>query len=223
MDARPSGRIKHTLLKLVRDPRTSVTIVSGRDINSLLELFNSFDISGLNWAGTHGMQIRFTGSDRVRSSRELPIIAELKGRISEIIDRYPCFDLEDKGLSFALHYRKCPETVLFLLEQARKLIERYRRSHPVEVLDMKKVIEVKPAGLNKGDTIGAVLNHYGAAENTLCICIGDDITDEYLFRSNPEGINIKVGAGPEPVTAASYYLKGVSDVFWFLKTIYSFL
>jgi trehalose-phosphatase len=118
-----------------------------------------------------------------------------------------------------LHYRKCPEKILKLLVSVEKLIAGCQKDNPIEVMHMKKVIEVKPAGINKGNTINAIISHYGGSGDFLNICIGDDVTDEYLFQANPAGINIKVGDPSGPETSAGYYLKGVSDVYWFLKEV----
>ena len=219
MDARPSQRIIGVISRLAGSPKTQVTIVSGRDITSLLELFKGFDHSILNWSGAHGMQIRFRGTSKVRSGGTLPCIASLRDEISMITGKYPCFILEDKGLSFALHYRKCSGKTLQILEKAEKIIARYKKEDPIEVMHMKKVIEVKPAGINKGNTINTIISRYDDSGDILTICIGDDVTDEYLFQANPIGINIKVGDLQGPETSAGYYLKGVSDVYWFLKEV----
>jgi trehalose-phosphatase len=98
MDARPSGRMTGAISKLADSSNTQVTIVSGRDIASLLELFKSFDHSLLNWSGAHGMQVRFSGSSKVQSADTLPCISILKNEVSSAISQYPCFILEDKGL-----------------------------------------------------------------------------------------------------------------------------
>jgi len=219
MDARPSKRMLNILSKLAAGPRIYITIVSGRDIASLLELFKGFDHSILNWSGTHGMQIRFRGSRKVESAGTLPCITSLKDEISIIIRQCPCFILEDKKLSFALHYRKCSGKALQHLDRIKRLIAGYRKENPIEVMNMKKVIEVKPAGTNKGNAVNAIISYYSNAGDYLSICMGDDVTDEYLFQANPGGINIKVVSVPEHETSAGYFLKGVSDVYWFLKEV----
>jgi trehalose-phosphatase len=219
MDARPSKRIKEILSVLSSDPGNIVTIVSGRNIGSFLELFKGFDLTALNWSGTHGMELRFSGSTGVRSVKPLACISEIKDRVSRMIRSHPYFGLEDKGLAFALHYRRCPEPELTRLDKINSLIDKYRENCPIEVMHMKKVIEVKPAGINKGNTVEAVVSHYGCPRDRLVICAGDDVTDEYLFRANPGGINIKVGDPAGADTCAGYQLKGVSDVCWFLRYI----
>jgi trehalose-phosphatase len=165
------------------------------------------------------MQIRFAGSSKTRSAGTISCIASLKDEISHIIGQYPCYILEDKGLSFALHYRKCQGSRLELLDRIESLIAGYRKDNPIEVMHMKKVIEVKPAGINKGNAINAIISFYNDPRDFLTICVGDDVTDEYLFKANPDGINIKVGEPHGSETLAGYCLKGVGDVYWFLKKV----
>jgi trehalose-6-phosphatase len=52
------------------------------------------------------------------------------------------------------------------------------------------------------------------------LCIGDDITDEDLFKKNSRGINIKVTDNACNIeTAAEYYLKNPQDALSFLENI----
>lgn len=222
-DARPSKRIKKIISALADDPNVTTTIVSGRSMDDLLGLFKDFDTSIINWSGVHGLQMKF-GSDVLIQSEEisfvLPKIFKIKKELSGIVNKYPCYIFEDKGVSFALHYRKCPKESIVFLDNIKDHLKKYEQDKSVEVLHMKKVIEVKPAGINKGDTIEAVSGRVVKSNfSSINICIGDDITDEYLFRANPGGINIKVGKEESRKVAAEYYLNGVSEVHWFLNKI----
>lgn len=59
--------------------------------------------------------------------------------------------------------------------------------------------------------------------SSVSICLGDDLTDEYLFRSNKGGINIKVGENNNFESQAEYFLKKVDEVHWFLNKLYFYL
>ena len=222
--ARPSKRIKKIISALADDPDMTTTIVSGRSMDDLLGLFNDFDTSRINWSGVHGLQMKFGSNAMIQSekiSSVLPKIFKIKKELSGIVNKYPCYIFEDKGVSFALHYRKCPKgAIMFLDSIIKDHLKKYEQDKSVEVLHMKKVIEVKPAGINKGDTIEAVRGR-SVKDNfsSINICIGDDITDEYLFRANPGGINIKVGKEKSRKVAAEYFLNGISEVYWFLDKI----
>ena len=121
-DARPSKRIKKIISALADDPDITTTIVSGRSMEDLLGLFKDFDISRINWSGVHGLQMKFGNSNTIHSenaSSVLPKIIKIKKELSGIVSQYPCYIFEDKKVSFALHYRKCPKKSTRLLENIR--------------------------------------------------------------------------------------------------------
>lgn len=192
-------------------------------MEDLLGLFEDFDISRINWSGVHGLQMKFGNSDTIHSGKAssvLPKIIKIKKELSGIVSQYPCYIFEDKRVSFALHYRKCPKNSIMILESIKDHLKKYEVDKSVEILYMKKVIEVKPAGINKGDTIKAINSRFVKNNfSSINICIGDDITDEYLFRANPDGVNIKVGKEKSRKPGAEYFLKGISEVQWFLEKI----
>ena len=88
---------------------------------------------------------------------------------------------------------------------------------------MKKVVEVKPEGINKGNAVETINRKYKKNIPSINICLGDDLTDEYLFRSNISGINIKVGESKNFESQAEYFLNKVNEVHWFLNKLYSYL
>lgn len=207
-------------------PKVVLTIVSGRTIESLLDLFNGMDKEIINWSGVHGGQVKYMGSGVLIPAgvkKIIPVIEELKQKISGVIDNIPCYFLEDKGLSFAIHYRKCKGEELAYLEKINSELLENIEGKPVELMQMKKVIEVKPEGINKGRAIQDVRRKYGENVSSINICLGDDVTDEYLFKSNTSGINIKVGVNGHQGPGAEYYLKNVGEVHQFLDTLYNIL
>ena len=53
----------------------------------------------------------------------------------------------------------------------------------VEVAEGNKIVEVKNAGINKGR---AAMNWIGRKQWDFILAVGDDLTDEDLFRELPE-------------------------------------
>lgn len=81
-------------------------------------------------------------------------------------------------------------------------------------MEGNKVIEVKVAGINKGI---AALRLIRSKIFDCIIGIGDDWTDEYLFRELPNSaITIKVGLKN---TAADYKVDSVASVRTLLKDL----
>ena len=118
------------------------------------------------------------------------------------VDRLPGALLEEKEFSLAWHYRKAdPEQASLRANELLDDLAGYTRNVDVQVLDGKKVVEVRNAGINKGT---AGLEWLAAQEPEFILGIGDDWTDEDLFRALPApAISVRVGVA---ATNAKYYL-----------------
>src|SRR6185369_10986093 len=91
--------------------------------------------------------------------------------------------IEDKGYSMALHYRLAPHCA----ERLRRHIAACRAAfpgEPTELLLGKAMFEVKLPGINKGDAVRALMTEAAFTGRTP-IFIGDDITDEAVFKVMP--------------------------------------
>ena len=86
---------------------------------------------------------------------------------------------EDKGASVALHYRLAPQ-----LARAAQSVVREAAvplGEAVEVQEGKMVVELKPAGCDKGKAIAQFMRE-APFEGRVPVFLGDDVTDEYGFR-----------------------------------------
>lgn len=119
--------------------------------------------------------------------------------------------VEDKGPSFALHYRNAadPDAVVRALRDW--LADAPKSLHPVWG---KMVLELRPAGIDKGRVArDLAARHAGRTP----VYIGDDTTDEDAFRAlavDAEAITVKVGPGD---TAARFRLPDVDAVVAYLR------
>jgi trehalose 6-phosphate synthase/phosphatase len=78
-------------------------------------------------------------------------------------------------------------------------------NQPLEVLEGKKVIEIRLRGISKATVVHRSLFHDDAV-----VAVGDDQTDEDLFHALPaSAITIAVGSAP---TAAQYRVADYSAV-----------
>ncbi len=86
----------------------------------------------------------------------------------------------------------------------------------LEIMEGNKVIEVKTGGINKGVAAMRFLN---GQKFDFVMAIGDDWTDEYMFRELPDtAITIKVGLKN---TAANYKVESANSVRSLLNTLLS--
>ena len=107
--------------------------------------------------------------------------------------RYPDLLLETKTAGLALHYRNAPA----LEPICAKLMDDIARDMPgMEILRGKCVLELKPAGPNKGRAVQEFML-LPPFNGRTPIFVGDDVTDEAAFVAVQQmgGVGIKVGHG----------------------------
>ena len=118
-------------------------------------------------------------------------------RVRPILEQFaastPGSQVEVKSASVAWHYRCVPRE--FGTRQAhelRMLLGDVLSNQPLEVLEGKKVIEVRLRGVGKGVVARRVAEETGPG--TVIVAIGDDRTDEELFRAlPPASLTVAVG------------------------------
>mgnify|MGYP001546845203 CR=1 FL=1 len=111
-------------------------------------------------------------------------------------------------MSIALHYRLAPRLAGYAHRLVRSLQKKYAPDFVIQ--KGKSVVELKPAGSDKGYTIRRLMDS-SPFKGRMPVFVGDDLTDESGFRVVNEmgGYSIKVGPGP---TSARYRMRGVTQV-----------
>ncbi len=203
----PPDRELIALIKaLAGDPANEVSIVSGRPRSDLEEWFGSLPIALI---AEHGMWLRNRGEDW-RLLKVAPM--DWKDRVRPIlqlyVDRLPGALLEEKEYSLAWHYRKAdPEQASLRAQELSDDLSGYTRNIDVQVLEGNKVIEVRNTGVSKGT---AALEWLRGKAPQFILGIGDDWTDEDLFRAlPPEAYSVRVGVAK---TAARFHLSSHATV-----------
>ncbi|MGM0367269.1 MAG: hypothetical protein ACQEP2_01670 [Actinomycetota bacterium] len=63
---------------------------------------------------------------------------KIKAEVVSSLKEFPCFYIEDKKVSFAIHYRNCPKENLGNLEKVKSIIEKYKKVMPINAIEGKK-------------------------------------------------------------------------------------
>jgi len=204
-DAIPDREILRLLIKLSDDRKNEILVISGRDKDTLGKWFKHFNIGLI---AEHGVWIKERGGDWELSEHQGNYWKE---DIRPILERYrertPGSLIEEKDYSLAWHYRKS-ETGLGKLRamELKDEILHFTANLGLEVLEGSKVIEIKNAGVNKGN---AALKWISHEIYDFILAAGDDHTDEDLFQVLPdEAYSIKVGLPP---TNAQYTVNTVQE------------
>lgn len=204
--ARPDQELLDLLAGLSADPTTELVIVSGRPRRDLEEWFGALPIDLI---AEHGVWLRLKGG-QWRMLR--PMTAEWKERIRPIlqlyVDRLPGALLEEKEFSLAWHYRQAdPELASLRAKELLDDLAGYTRNIDVQVLEGDKVLEVRNTGATKGT---AAMEWVEGCVPDFILAVGDDWTDEDLFRALPStAFSVRVGLAN---TAARYHLGNQSAV-----------
>ncbi|MBN9557622.1 MAG: trehalose-phosphatase [Alphaproteobacteria bacterium] len=197
----PDGLID-TLLRIQALASGALALVSGRSVAQLDQIFGASHFAA---AGCHGAEIRFLPDGKI--TRGESVSTACKARFAALAENFPGVLLEDKGCSLALHYRAVRELAPKVLAAAADCIRHFPH---MELLPGKDVIELKPAGIDKGSACVEFLRRPPFAGRTP-VYVGDDVTDERaLVRVHAlGGIGISVGGLRR---GARYNLKTPAEV-----------
>jgi trehalose 6-phosphate synthase/phosphatase len=198
--AAPDAEVIELISALAKDPANELAIISGRSRANLHAWFGFLPVALI---AEHGMWLRDRGHDW-RLLKNTP--TEWKERVRPIlqlyVDRLPGALLEEKEFSLAWHYRKADVEQASL--RAQELLDDlagYTRNIDVQVLEGNKVIEIRNTGVNKGT---AAMEWLAPLSTEFILGIGDDWTDEDLFRALPQTAwSVRVGMAK---TTARYHL-----------------
>lgn len=211
--ASPDKELYSILEGLSADPFNRVVIVSGRRHETLEEWFGHLK---LDLIAEHGAWQKHSQEEW----KSLPLLTdkwkqEVKTVLDTYTDRTPGSFVEDKSYSLVWHYRKVEEGLGEL--RASEIISHLKGTIADKGLQMmpgNKVIEFKNIEVNKGK---AAVNWLYGKNPDFIIALGDDYTDEDIFKALPaSAYTIKVGSN---ISAARFYLKNFMEVRDLLKML----
>jgi trehalose 6-phosphate synthase/phosphatase len=211
--AKPDETRLELLRALAVNPKNTTVIVSGRDRQTLEEWFCTLP---LGLVGEHGAWIRPLDQNWQRIK---PLSDKWKLQLLPILeiyaDRLPRAFVEEKEESLAWHYRMAdPEQAELCASELTDHLLHLTAKTDLQVIQGSKVVEIRRAGVDKGS---AFLAWLGREEYDFILGIGDDTTDEDLFKSMPESaLSIRVGIS---ATHAHYNMRSSAEVIDFLRAL----
>jgi len=183
----------------------AVALISGRDIPDIDALMEGVRLPA---AGQHGTERRDAAGRITHHAVRTAQLDWAHDQIAAAAAKHPGLVLQHKGLSLALHYRRAPRLGGYAHRLVRSLLPRLGKEYCLQ--RGKRIVEVKPAGKDKG---AAVLEFMAEApfRGRTAVFLGDDLTDEYGFATvnRLKGHSIKVGPGR---TSARFRLRNVAAV-----------
>lgn len=225
-------RLRKLLPRLPEATGGAVAVVSGRPIREIDRLLAPHRFA---LAGVHGNERRSNGTAKTlptdgRAQDALPTDAPppdplprvdpgaldgVRGAMAEFQAANPGILVEDKQIGVALHYRKRSDLAGAVAAFAAALEASLPSGY--ELLRGNMVVEIKPAGMNKGAAVRAFMREAPFAERTP-VFVGDDVTDETAFEAvnSLGGVAVKVRSG---ASAAPWRLPNVDAVLAWLEAL----
>lgn len=194
----PDQGLLSLLHELGNRPGTTVHIVSGRHRDFLERWLGDLPVS--LWA-EHGFWSRAQAGQPWNAAMTVP--GDWMDRLIPILEQFteatPGSLIETKSASVAWHYRMAdPAFGLRQAHELRMLLGGALSNQPLEVLEGKKVIEVRLRGVSKALVTRRILEQVGPDRQLLAA--GDDHTDEELFEPLPPS-SVTVAVGKYPLNA----------------------
>lgn len=187
----PDADLLALLKGLIPLKNTDIVLVSGRD---RLTLDNWFGSLPLLRCAEHGVWITDEKDQAWRTLK--PMQNEWKDSLRPILQDYtsrlPGSFIEEKEYSLAWHYRLASASLARArAKELSNTLTHFTANLNIQVIKGNNVMELRCSGADKG----SVALHYLEQKNyDFVLALGDDTTDEDLFRVLPENaFSIKVG------------------------------
>ncbi|HVW15610.1 MAG TPA: bifunctional alpha,alpha-trehalose-phosphate synthase (UDP-forming)/trehalose-phosphatase [Mucilaginibacter sp.] len=211
--ASPDEKLYDLLSQLTEDPANHVVLISGRKHGNLDKWFGDYD---MDLVAEHGSWMKKPKAAWHKlSGLSAQWKQEIRPVIETYIDRTPGSFIEEKTYSLAWHYRKAPKGLGEL--RAGELMNNLKylaNDRGLQLLPGDKVVEIKNVEVNKGKAALTILDNQ---EYDFILALGDDYTDEDVFKELPENsITIKIGNN---VSAAKFYLTSPEEARSLLKSL----
>lgn len=200
-EAHTAAQMRPRTVELLREvcKSFSCAVISGRGREDVTQRLGGAAVKYV--IGNHGLE---PGGRLAELEQE---VAAARPPLAAALAAHPCIELEDKRYSLALHYRRCRRK-----GEAKRAIAAAVAALPREMrlVPGKQVVNTIPADApNKGDALLALRDAEGAA---LALYVGDDVTDEDVFRLEQPGRLLGVRVGSSRHSAASYYLRDQREI-----------
>lgn len=198
---------------LSKKENVTIAIISGRSLDDLIE---KVELENVVYAGNHGLNIRGPGLRKidVKALQKHRIVQKALGQCRNLISKFSGTFIEDKNLTFAVHYRNLNLKNINDLHLSLKSI--VSELGDLVIKTGKRFFEIYPdIDTDKYTAFSWIISQIGSETNIGKIYLGDDDTDEDVFRSLKDGIGVHVGK--EGNSCSNYFLKDSIEVEDFLS------
>lgn len=204
---------KKLLRQLSKKKNLVLGIISGR---SLADIKKRVGVNNILYAGNHGLELLFKGkktyTQEALLKQCLPTLNLAKRDLKRVLAGTKGVVFEDKGIIFAVHYRKVKKDLDRIRSIFKKIASPYLKNGKLKITTGKKVLEIRPnIPIDKFDAVNFFQKQLKKKANEITIFIGDDLTDEDVFkRLGKSDLGVRVGRKQN--SFAKYFLKNPQEV-----------
>ncbi len=202
-DVQPEPWRSGLLRRLLAHLDGRVAVVSGRTLEDIDRIIEDV-VTPV--AAVHGL-VRRRADGAVLRPLAHPHFGRARTQAAAFAINHAGVELEDKGLSLALHYRRAPDLAGTVVEAAKQIAR--SNDQALQLGDM--VAEIRTPGFDKGTAVEAFMSE-APFQGAVPIFVGDDLTDEDGFRAAQALGGLGVLTGPQRLTGARYRLADVAAV-----------
>ena len=202
--------VRTTLARLVK--LAKVAVITGRSRKDALAILG---LEPQLLIGNHGAE--WPSQEGSGNRQQTRLCLEWREQLSDMLGNAQGIEIESKGESLTLHYRKAidQESAITRIDAAiEKLAPGPKR------IGGKFVVNLLPMdALTKGEALVAAMASFGLKR---AIFSGDDVTDEEVFKLKNDAV-FGIHIGKDDQTAAPYYLNNQSELLGLLNTMVGIL
>lgn len=212
----PSEHTKKILHKLDNLTGVSVYVVSGRPKTTMAAWFKEYPTISL--VAEHGAWVRTDNVWKLGFQVDTKTLSELETELRRVAARFPGSLVERKSIGLAFHMRLVREQRESLASEVGTLVDKFISDNPdFSRMDGKQLVEVRLKAAHKGK---AVADIHAATPEARLLILGDDTTDEDMFReAQRTDVCVVVGAVDRP-TLANFNVASVADTLCMIQWIY---
>ena len=214
--ALPDNNLINILNDLSNIKGMDIAIVSGRD---KLFLEDNLGKLNINIIAEHGHFYKKKNEDWINLGNiDKVFLNDIHAILQSFSDRTPGTFTEKKESGLVWHFRKTdPELAIERVVEIETVLNSLLTDQ-FQILNLDKAIEVTSRKFDKGSAVDELTKN---KKYDHIVCIGDDVTDENMFKSlNENSTTIKVGIKN---TQARYYIEDPKGVVNLLNDINNYL
>lgn len=208
VEDRDSAKMSLTTERLMGNliKQQKVAIITGRELKDIESLL---DIKPHYLIGNHGSEGVLSNDDLTKVINRNDFYRSHLNTFNTQFEKYG-IEIEEKTYSVSVHYRKSlnvQETEKFISKMVSDLSD-------AKLIPGKFILNILPPGtLHKGQAFTSIMQQDNFNSGFF---IGDDVTDEDVFRINDSKV-FTVRVGESPASQASYFIKDQSEINMLLK------